>query len=162
VELWKDVLIPGTYRLADGRRVAYTPADCRAAAHLSNRMLLAGLRIPWCWEHDARAGPAYWPRGRPLADLCPTVFGEATRFRVSADGVLWARAVIDGPADARRFLAVGSVSPRVQWGWRDSRGRVWPGVLIYHVAATTRPIQTGQGAPVLVGVTGAAAEWGRT
>lgn len=145
--LWIEVLAPGTYRLADGRRVTYTRADTENAARQGNAMIRAGLSVPLCWEHDPRAGPAYLSDLHKNAWLARGYFGNASEFRTTRSGKLYARPRIADPADGRQFRKVGRVSPRLDFDFTDETGRTWPGLTVAHIAVTPRPVQRHQPKP---------------
>lgn len=144
---WTPLLRAGRYRLSDGRIVEYSRADVLNAVRQGNRMRSAGLRAPVCWMHDPSAAPAYLSSstrataGAPDAWLAKGYIGEPIKFRVGADGSAEGLITIDDPKDAEQFRRVGGVSPRVDFDWRDERGKLWKGCTISHVAVTPRPIQ---------------------
>ena len=138
-KVWKDLLLPGTYRLDDGRTVTYRDADVRNAERQGNAMLAAGLRVPMCWEHDPAADPAHGNEW-----LAKGYFGEPTKFERRADGRLYGLLDIPDQADADQLKKVRTVSPKLNFDYVDETGALWPGLTVGHVAATAMPVQRGQ------------------
>ena len=138
----KDVLYPGTYRLPDGRKVTYTPADVR---HLSKRladMTAAGLQIPLCWDHQHEAKPVQM--GADRSDRHKWNLGFAEAARLTPEGYLETGLDVPLDEDAKRLPAVRYVSPEITTDYVDGSGRKWPGLSITHVAVTSRPVQFKQ------------------
>ena len=134
----KDVLYPGTYRLADGRKVTYTREDCRHLAQRLADMKAAGLGVPVCWEHQDVE-----PADR-LAHRAKGTLGWADEAKVAPDGYLEFGVDVPVQADADRMPAVRFVSPEISTDWTDGTGRLWPGKSITHLAVTPHPVQPGQ------------------
>ena len=141
MKLWKDALYPGTWLLADGRRVTYTPEQVRQLADRAKEMLQAGAQMPFCWEHQDDAKPMT-PAER-AASTVKTNLGFVEDVRLSPEG--YAEFLLDVPSDedAKRLPSVRFVSPNIDANVKAAN-REWPGLSISHVAATTRPVQHTQ------------------
>lgn len=148
-EVWKECLLPGRVVVPgpDGRPFAhtFTPGEVRDAGRTSAGVLEAGYHIPLNWEHQDNEPDRVRLSAVPASALrARGIFGFLKRFRLNPAGRLEALCGGDDPDDLRRFAKVKFVSPEVQWGWRDSDGRVWDGPVITHLAATGRPVQPHQ------------------
>lgn len=138
---WYELLRPGTYRLADGRQVTYTPKDTANAEKQGKAMIRAGLRVPLCWEHDPEAEPAYLSDLHKNAWLARGYFGDVVDYKRGKDGTLYYKPNIPDESDRKQFEKVGTVSPRLDFYWTDELGHTWPGMLVSHIAVTPRPVQ---------------------
>lgn len=143
---WKDLLWPGSYGLADGRKITFRDSDVRNAADLGKRMLRAGLRVPMCWEHDPAANPVYLSRTATHATAWVALgyFGEPTDIERRPDGALWALCNVPDAADLSQLQKIRTVSPRMNIDYRDEKGVLWPGMTLGHIAATPSPVQRHQ------------------
>lgn len=138
----KDVLYPGKYRLADGRRVEYTRED---VAHLKQRlkdMTAAGLQVPVAWEHQDEAKPK--SASERSGERAKWNLGFVVDAAETPEGYLVARADVPGEDDARRLPSVRFASPEIVENYTDGTGKVWPGKSITHIAVTPRPVQHNQ------------------
>lgn len=138
----KDVLYPGKYRLADGRRVEYTRED---VAHLKQRlkdMTAAGLQVPVAWEHQDEAKPK--GASERSGERAKWNLGFVVDAAETPEGYLVARADVPGEDDARRLPSVRFASPEIVENYTDGTGKVWPGKSITHIAVTPRPVQHNQ------------------
>jgi hypothetical protein len=137
---WKDVLAPGTFVLRDGRKVTFTRADCKQAFANLKGMLDAKRNVPFCWGHQPVE--PYDPFDR-LADEIRNTIGHPTDARMDGDRVL---ALLPAPDEktASTLEAVKWCSPEVRRDYRDSKGKLWPGAVITHIAATANPVQLDQ------------------
>jgi hypothetical protein len=138
----KDVLYPGEYRLADGRRVEYTRED---VAHLKQRlkdMTAAGLQVPVAWEHQDEAKPKSEAERR--GERAKWNLGFALDAEETGEGYLVARIDVPNGDDAVRLPSVRFASPEIAENYTDGSGKVWPGKSITHIAVTPRPVQHHQ------------------
>lgn len=139
---WKEVLLPGTQRDARGNEFTVTPEEVRQADANARKMLTRGVPVPCIWEHlGVEAGDDEERRAR----YAKHTFAHLGGSRVNGRGALELR--IDGrdPADERQVLKTRFVSPKLyQRGYADSRGGVYHGATIAHVAATPTPVQFWQ------------------
>lgn len=145
-KVWKDLWHTGTLHLGDGRIVTYTAADIRNGERQGNAMLAAGLRVPMCWEHDPEADPvnlSHTQTPHDTAWLAKGYLGEATQFE-ARDGALWGLLDIPDDADVQQFKKLRTVSPKLNYEFKDETGKVWPGLTVGHVAATAVPVQRRQ------------------
>lgn len=137
---WVELLIPDRYKLSSGTVLTVTPADCRNAVAQGRRMLAAGLRVPLCWGHQEEAEPLYLGHEWPVENVSRDLFGELRGYRLGTGGRVEGLVDIPDPADARQFLKVNGVSPRLQRNWVDEKWHRWPGLTVGHLAATPTPI----------------------
>jgi hypothetical protein len=137
----KDVLVPGTYALADGRRVTYTPDDVAGMARRARDMIAAGLSIPICWDHQ---DVGITTDAERLARKAKATLGWVEGADVGPDGALSMTLEVPDEDDARRLPAIRFVSPEIDRDVSDGAGRTWPGRSITHVAVTPRPVQAKQ------------------
>lgn len=140
---WVPALKPGTYRLANGETRRYTPADAVNTVRQLKAQLKAGLRVPICWMHDPQARPEYLDRS-PNQSYQPEkakgLIGYLVDARAEGDTAVVKCRFAD-EADYKQFLKVNGVSPALIWDWKDETGTLWPGLSIFHLAATPQPIQ---------------------
>lgn len=134
----KDVLYPGTYRLADGRRVTYTPDDVKRMASRVKEMVREGLQIPACWDHQTDAKPDR------LAMRAKFNLGFVEDAEVTPEGYLSLVMDVPGEEDASRLPSVRFVSPEIVRDFVDGSGKKWDGPSITHIAVTPRPVQHKQ------------------
>jgi hypothetical protein len=141
----KDILYPGVWHLANGRKEVFTPERVRHLAERLDAVLRAGLNVPVCWEHQESAVPlSQADLDRELAEKTRKVIGHVTGVRLSPEGFIEAAIDVPNADDARRLPAVRFVSPFINQGLPDGSGRAWPGESIWHVAVTPRPVQHTQ------------------
>ncbi len=156
-QIEKDVCYPGTVVITDAKgkphKYTFTQADIDQMNANGNGKVRDGWNVPLVWEHQDEL-----PSRRPMlqlsqqqkdAEFARGVFGCSQGFvlRDTPKGPRL-RAVLagDDPEDLKQFEKVGYVSPEIQWNWRDTDGKVWPGASITHIAATPRPVQRHQDA----------------
>lgn len=145
MEKWVPVLKPGKYRLADGREVRYTAADAENVVTQLKRQLKVRLRVPSCWMHDPDAQPYRLSheaanRKGHQPEKAKNFIGDVTDARVE-NGVVVAKLHFKDRKDYEQFKKVDGVSPCLIRDWTDETGKTWPGLSIFHVAATPQPIQ---------------------
>jgi hypothetical protein len=146
VTRWKEIMRPDTYHLPDGRVFTYTPALLAGIAATSKAMVRAGLRAPICFEHHPLADPVEMGQNasHPNAWLARGYAGKVIDYRVSPSGSLEALQEFDRESDAELAKRIGTVSPRMNFDFRDERGRRWPGISVGHVAITAKPVDRRQ------------------
>lgn len=149
-KVWKDILRPGTYRLKNGRVVKFTTEDTANGLAQGKAMIAAGLNIPVALEHQSHATPEYlsdirWT-DQQKADFVRNTVGHISDYRLAPGGVLEACHEFRTPEDAEIAAKARFVSPRIDEDAVDSKGRVWAGKTVSHVAVTPVPVQDGQSA----------------
>lgn len=137
----KDTLYPGTYRLADGRSVTFTPEKVRHLARRAREMLEAGLQVPVSWDHQPVGALTEDERRAQKVRNC---LGHVEAADLSPEGYLVTEWEVPVPSDAERVPAVRFASPQITEDFVDGTGRLWPGESITHVAVTPRPVQHRQ------------------
>lgn len=146
-EIEKDVLYPGRVVVPGpgGRPLSYTftARDAHQIARTGNAQLGDGWHQPLAWEHQD-VQPVRLSQAETDRNFALNVFGYAKGYRVGPDGRVRVTLAGDDPKDLEQFKKLRFVSPEIQWDWRDSDGRVWPGPSITHIAATARPVQRHQ------------------
>lgn len=141
----KDVLYPGEYHLRDGRKFVCEKSDPGYYAQRMRDMLAAGLHVPLSWEHQDSAKPMTADElATKRADRARLTLGHAQEVRVGAAGELEVVADVPDDGDLRRLPSAKFVSPKIEWNYRDSTNRVWPGPSITHIAVTSNPVQHKQ------------------
>lgn len=143
--LEKDVLYPGTWVLADGRRITVTRGDLANGVRQGNAMLRENIPAPWCWEHDMEAEPAKFSGKNEW--FAKGYFGKTLGFCLSQTKLgpcVSMRVGLFDPKDKNQLDRVEKVSPMILWDYVDSSGKTWPGMTIAHVACTPKPIQRNQ------------------
>lgn len=142
--VWKDILYPRKVCVG-GKWFRFDRSDLENAVSVNKAKLADGWNIPVCYEHQDDAEPVRLSRNQMLADKAKSTCGWAEDFRIEGNRV---EALIEVPnvADAQKLNAIRFVSPQVEWNFRDSEGKTWPGLTIQHIAATARPVQHRQDA----------------
>lgn len=151
----KDIFKAGTYRLTDGSLHVFTNQDVYDAYNNTRAMLRD--RHPWTppiiWEHSANEGPvplsaieSELAKSRERrADYVRNALGYPTDVKLKTENgvpVLYAECQVPDNRDAEQWARVGKCSACIKWDMKDSTGRFFPGASVFHIAATTRPIQT--------------------
>lgn len=136
----KEIASTGGWTLKDGRKFRLSPKDIR---HLNRRaadMVSAGLHIPIAWGHQPvkPMSPA-----DALAARVKNVIGHIEGVGLTAEGRLKGMSEINNPEDAAKLPSIKHVSPEIQRDYKDSTGKVWPGLSITHVAVTAKPVNGG-------------------
>lgn len=139
----KDVLYPGTYHLANGRTVTYTPQDVRNLNDRMAEMLSQATPIPFSLEHDDEARPTK-NMSQLLADKTRNTIGWVEETRITPEGFMENVLEVPDEEDVKRLPKIRFVSPQIEDDAADGEKRVWPGRSIVHIAATSRPIQKRQ------------------
>lgn len=153
----KDIFRAGRYRLNDGSTHVFTRQDVIDAYHNTRAMLRAGhaWTPPIIWEHSENEGPVPLSaiqheltidRNR-RAEMMRNTLGYPTDVKLEYEKgvpVLYAECQVPDRADAEQWRRVGRCSACIKWDMKDSAGRFFPGATIFHIAATTRPIQHDQ------------------
>jgi hypothetical protein len=140
-QMWKEVLLPGRQRAADGTWFTVTPADIRRAQANAAKMLSRGVPVPCIWEHlNVEAGdPEEW-----RAKYAKHTFAHVGGARLNGRGALELLHEGRDDRDRDQLLKTRFVSPKLYPSYSDSRGGEYRGATIAHVAATPTPVQTWQ------------------
>lgn len=169
-EVWKDIFRSGTYLDHTGEAHTFTSADVVSAFQNGRAMLRSRIPIsaPSIWEHDWTAVPeplskflsTVAPDRNRRAEVAKNTFGWAKDYKLAYEPdakeggqlrpVLYALLTAPDAKDLEQLRKTRFVSPRVDWGFRDTLGRVWDGCSVTHIAATHSPVQIDQ-RPVMLG-----------
>lgn len=164
MEVEKDIFRGGDYLDQSGEQHTFTDSMVVESFHNARRML--DHAEPWVpaaiWEHDWNAVPVplskmlsiYETDRERRAGTARNCFGHLKAVELRNDPksrrpVLWATLEIPDRADAERWKKVRWCSPRIDFDAVDPFGRQYPGASIFHIAATTKPIQIDQN-PVML------------
>jgi hypothetical protein len=139
--VWKESLLRGEWRDRHGRVCRFDAPYLNTAKRNVDLMLSRGVPIPCTWEHQpVDAGSDEDMR----AAYARHTFGHLVASRFNDRGNLELGMLVPDDQDRQQLVKTRFVSPKLYQGFRDSKGGVYHGPVIGHLAATPTPVQFGQ------------------